>query len=720
MLQHVKDRPLTLIRFPDGIDKQQFYSKSRPDWTPDWIKSYPILHSEETVKYLVAKDDAAIVYLANLAALELHPMQMVTKTIDTPDHFIFDLDPPEDGDFTDVKDIALKLKAFLISYGYNPFVKTSGSKGLHIYVPIMLNHTHEEMVDRVKKMAKQFVEAHKMIATLELSKAKRGGKILIDIYRNHMAHTTVAPYSLRGKPQAPISFPLPWSALDDIHSSKEIHIRNYETWLSNHGNAWEDFYQSAVPLHDKAQSLTVSPEIENKLKAYLGKRDFNNTPEPAISPVRSSGQQFCIQLHDASNLHYDLRLEKDGVLLSWAIPKGFPHRKGIKRMAIQTEPHPMQYLTFEGVIPKGQYGAGNMWVWVKGTFIWIEETEKKIMFKLDAEGFNRTYKMYRTKDSQWILELKENHRPNPINLPVSPMLAGVTKHLPSNDKYVYEVKWDGIRGIIHLLDDEIKIYSRSGREITKQFPELQDASFFGIESGVFDGEIVCLDEEGRPLFSNVISRMHTQGEAAIQNVMKKYPVVCYLYDCLSYDGRVITREPLHRRQAWIKAALKKQEAYRLSEAITDGKGLFEATKQMGLEGIMAKDKYATYAIGQRTDYWLKIKHRSQEVCYIAGYTAGEGDRTRLFGALHLLKEEASGDMKYMGKVGTGFDEAMLKSLLAQFQPHLVDRKAFAEKTDDDHVSVWMNPILQCHIEFASLASSGVYREPVFKGLVGEV
>ena len=144
------------------------------------------------------------------------------------------------------------------------------------------------------------------------------------------------------------------------------------------------------------------------LEPYISKRDFKTTPEPGLAPVIKKGNQFCIQLHDAQNLHYDLRLEKDGVLLSWAIPKGLPHEKGVKRMAIQTEPHPMKYLSFEGKIPKGQYGAGDMWVWTSGTFEWISQSEKKYKFKLNSDGFSRSFSMFRTRNSQWLIELMDS------------------------------------------------------------------------------------------------------------------------------------------------------------------------------------------------------------------------------------------------------------------------------------------------------------------------
>lgn len=716
MLPFVKARPLTLIRFPDGIDKGHFYTKTKPEWTPNWIGGQLIQHSEEAIEYIVIKEKPGLVWLANLAALELHPMQMTVDNMDLPDHFIFDLDPPEGTDFEGVKSIAFRLRDFLESQGYIPFIKTSGSKGLHIFVPIIKEHDHEKMVEQVKVLASSFVKQNKEDCTLAMSKEKRKGKTLIDIFRNHKAHTTVAPYSMRGKTGSPISFPITWSELNEVFTSKDIHIRNYQDWLDKRGDAWANFYESARPLIPEAPDPETQAAVDKKLKSYYDKRDMDATPEPGGAIHTATGDQCCIQLHDAQNLHYDLRLEADGVLLSWAIPKGLPFKKGVKRLAIRTEDHPLQYLDFEGVIPKGQYGAGQMWVFARGRFKWDSKKDKSLSFTLDTPEIKRSYKIYNTKEDQWIIELASTSEALDLHMPLEPMLAGVSETLPALSKYTFEIKWDGIRSLIHLDGDSVKIYSRSGRDISKQFPELCDPDLFDVEQGVFDGEIVVLDEQGRPVFSQVISRMHSAGKT-IQTNKKKYPVVCYLFDALLIDGVWITDKPLIKRQAWLSVCLKKQGTYRISETMDDGKGLFEAARAMNLEGVMAKDKLGKYILGQRRNEWLKIKFRHDIICTIAGYTRGEGDRSGLFGSLHLLAAQDDGTMKYMGRVGTGFDTPKMKKLLTLFEPLVIDKKSFSDKVEEAARSIWLEPILQCEVKYASLSSNGTLREPVFQKLI---
>jgi len=717
LIKYIGLRPLTLIRYPDGIDKTKFYSKSCPDWAPSFIKRENIQHSEESIPYAVVNNVPGIVWLANLAALEIHPMQMITTSMEFPDHFIFDIDPPEDADFTEVKHIAYKLKSFLESYNYTPYIKTSGSKGVHIIVPIVPQHSHEEMVDCVKGLAKLFVQQNKNTSTLNLKKDSRGGKTLIDIYRNHMAQTTVSAYSLRAKPNASISCPITWEQLESLNSSRDINIRNIDKHLEKYGDVWADMVKKAVPLHThKTESQEANEEVQKKLDSYFSKRDFGKTPEPQAQMKMTNQNRFSVQLHDASNLHYDLRLEDKGVLLSWAIPKGLPHTPGVKRLAIRTEDHPMEYLNFEGTIPKGEYGAGEMWVFALGETKWIKKTEKSYEFELDSKQLKGHYKLYKTKGDQWLIERKNDAQNNMLNEVLKPQLADATKSVPTKFNFSFEIKWDGIRSLIYVEDDKVKILSRSGRDITKQFPELQIApDAFEIENGIFDGEIISMDEQGRPIFSDVISRLHTAGERSIQAATQKNPVYCYLFDCLYLDGRNICSEPLKKRQAWLRVSLKKNNHFRLSEAMSDGKALLDAAKKMKLEGIMAKDLTKPYEIGSRNRNWLKIKFRETITAQILGYTKGKGDRSNLFGALHIAQNDGDA-WKYLGKVGTGFNEAKMIEVLALLKEQRESTKLIEENIDDPQRTVWIEPILWCEVQYASLTNTGTLREPVFLGL----
>lgn len=302
----IKNRPLTLIRYPDGVSGKKFYSKNKPSWTPKWIGSvfYP---GDDENEYLIAKDIPTLAWIGNLAALEIHPMNMRIPNLLYPDQFIFDLDPSTEVDFERLKELALNLKVFLEKKGFVPFIKTSGGKGLHIYVPIKPLHPTEEVYKFTKSIAQEYVRNHDQFTTLKISKARRKGKVLLDIYRNAKAQSCVAPYSTRARPLAPVSTPFEWSFLEILPNSQHWNMLNILKFVQENGCAWANFKNSAVSIKEKPKS--------RHLKKYETKRNFSLTPEPIGNEnIKTSGQDFVIQLHDASNLHYDLRLEEDGTL----------------------------------------------------------------------------------------------------------------------------------------------------------------------------------------------------------------------------------------------------------------------------------------------------------------------------------------------------------------------------------------------------------------------
>jgi bifunctional non-homologous end joining protein LigD len=293
-----------------------------------------------------------------------------------------------------------------------------------------------------------------------------------------------------------------------------------------------------------------------------------------------------------------------------------------------------------------------------------------------------------------------------------PMLANSRKKVPGGSDYIYEVKWDGIRAFVILNNEKIKIVSRSGRDITSQFPEFQKPDRFEIESGVFDSEIVVLDKEGKPQFHNVISRMHSKNGSN----SKSKKATCYLFDALEVDGIDITGFPFMKRREILEATVKKDRRIRLSDVFTDGQLLFNAIESKSMEGIMAKKKNGKYAAGERSDNWLKIKCRTDDSAYIIGYTLGKGDRAGGIGALHLAKKHQD-QWQYMGKVGTGFDTVKLKEVYELLEQLPTTDKPINETIEEPDRTVWVEAKYQCEITYASLSSNGTYREPVFKKLI---
>jgi len=420
-----------------------------------------------------------------------------------------------------------------------------------------------------------------------------------------------------------------------------------------------------------------------------------------------------VHRHHASRLHYDLRLERDGTLKCWAVPKGLPPRPGIKRMAVQTEDHPLKYLDFEGTIPKGEYGGGELWVYARGRFEITKEKKDGFYFKLQSRQMNAEYRMIHTRDKEWLCERTENPQIDYIHAPIEPMLSQSRDKPFDSPDFLYEVKWDGIRAMISLDEGRLTIRSRNQRDITSQYPELLiPDEAFRATCGLFDAEIVCLDSGGRPVFEDVVHRLHHRTDSAIERGRAKHPAVCYVFDCLYLDGRPIVNEPLIRRRAWLVDAIKKNPVYRVSEAMDEGMQLYKAAASVGLEGIIAKERASVYQPGKRSAAWIKIKTRQTADCVIIGYTKGKGDREATFGALQLGLY-SKGELRYVGKVGTGFDERTAKEILAELQKVKRGERPIKEKPVDDSVTVWLDPQLVCEVQYSMRVSTGNLREPVF-------
>ncbi len=720
ILRHIKGRPLTLVRWPDGVDHQTFFQKNRPEWAPLWLEHIVLGDKEDKVDYVLATEAASLVWLANLACIELHQMHCRSPHFDKPDYIVWDLDPPENYPFTKIVELAFDLKEHIEKFGYHTFVKTTGGKGVHIVAPIEPKWPFDVAREAATLVAKAFIEKHSTTTTLLIKKDLRKGKVLIDIYRNSTYQTIVSPYSVRGRGNAPVSMPLTWDRLESVDDPSEFNLRNAGDLLLDEGDPWETIDAYAVKLHTQQPKSTKSstkprPEKNNDpLSDYARKRAFDKTPEPGPEVFAGENNAFVVHRHHATRLHYDVRLERDGTLKCWAVPKGLPPRPGIKRMALQTEDHPVKYLDFEGTIPKGEYGGGDMWIFARGRYEITKEKKDGFYFRFQSREWNDEYRMINTKGKDWLCERLVPPQIDWLRDPIEPMLAQSRDKPFDSPDYLYEVKWDGIRAMVSLDEGNIKIRSRAQRDITSLFPELQiPEQAFRAACGLFDVEIVCLNEKGQPVFEEVLHRLQPRNEASVARARAKHPAVCYVFDCLYVDGRPIVNESLARRRAWMVDSIKlPNPAYRPSETIDDGSALFKAAAAHGLEGIMAKERNSIYMPGKRTSHWFKIKTRNTADCVIIGYTKGKGEREATFGALQLGQYDGK-QLVYVGKVGTGFDERAAKAILGELQKVRHSERLIKEKPIDDAVTVWLEPQIVCEVQYSSRVSTGNLREPVF-------
>ncbi len=376
ILPHLKNRPITLIRFPDGIAGEKFYEKNAPKFAPPWIKTYAVSrrHEAGSVNYILINDAHTLAWCANIAGLELHPFLHRVPHLDRPTHVVFDLDPGEGSDLRTCVRVALLVKEIMDGLGLKSFPKVSGSKGIQLYVPLNTKTNYAATGSFAKAVAELLEQQHPDLVVSQMDKTRRRNRVMIDWSQNNMSKTTVAVYSMRGKRDEPyISMPVTWEELKklkkptDLSFSPDAALKR----LKKLGDLFAPVLtlKQKLPKAFAAQTAPKAPAPD--LSAYDAKRDFSKTKEPGpVVGKRTSGNsgRFVIQKHAATRLHYDFRLEMDGTLKSWAVPKGVATEPGIKRAAFAVEDHPIGYLKFEGTIPKGQYGGGTVMVWDIGTY----------------------------------------------------------------------------------------------------------------------------------------------------------------------------------------------------------------------------------------------------------------------------------------------------------------------------------------------------------------
>jgi bifunctional non-homologous end joining protein LigD len=465
------------------------------------------------------------------------------------------------------------------------------------------------------------------------------------------------------------------------------------------------------------------------LESYRSKRDFSETPEPAPRPrrgKRGAEPRFVIQEHHATRLHWDLRLEHDGALASWAVPNGIPATPADNRLAVRTEDHPLEYLEFHGEIPEGQYGAGTMTIWDRGTYELHKWEERKVEVTFHGERLRGRYGLFPIgrepgQEKDWMIhrmDPPEDPDRQPMPERIVPMMARSQADLPPDQaRWSFEVKWDGVRAIAYAQPGRLRLESRNLNEITDAYPEVRGLiEDLGMREAVLDGEIVTFDEQGRPSFELLQRRMHVTSPAAVRRLRASQPVVYAIFDLLFLDGRSLTELPYSERRARLEALELGGAAWRIPTAhVGEGAALLEATAAQGLEGIVAKRLDSAYEPGRRSGAWLKIKHTRRQELVIGGWVPGEGRRTKRIGAL-LMGYHREGEFVYAGRVGTGFTERSLSELQTRLEQYRRAWSPFAGRPPLPRQAVFVEPCLVAEIEFREWTTEGVMRAPSFKGL----
>jgi bifunctional non-homologous end joining protein LigD len=516
---------------------------------------------------------------------------------------------------------------------------------------------------------------------------------------------------------------------------------------------------------------------EGRLDEYARKREFGKTPEPPPGESPAGPElHFCVQRHDATRLHYDLRLEVDGVYVSWAVPKGPSLDPTKKNLAMKVEDHPIDYGNFEGNIPKGEYGGGSVMLWDRGTYEPLggvppadQLKRGDFKFRLHGEKLRGDFAIVlmrgRGKGNEWLVikkrdgheqlnwdveefaysvktgrtqqEIAENIEPRqakaaeskiaPGELPgaikgpmpraITPMTAFLADRIPASGNWLYEIKWDGVRALCFIEEGSLYILSRTGNHCERQYPELTVLpNFVRARSAVIDGEIAVLDEQGRPRFSLIQPRIAVSDPNSIAHLSRSTPVTFFAFDLLYQDGYDLRGVPLADRKRALEAVLETNERIRTSDHFaTSGAEMLEAARQAGLEGILAKRADSKYE-SRRSHSWLKFKVQNEQEFVICGFTHGDRE---YFSSLVLGVFE-NGELRPAGQVGTGFHDKTVRDIFARLQPLITGASPFRKKPKANRAITWVKPELVCQVRFVEWTPDGQLRAPSFQGLRPDV
>ncbi|HWM33277.1 MAG TPA: ATP-dependent DNA ligase [Pseudolysinimonas sp.] len=719
LIPHAKDRPATRKRWPNGVGGQMFFEKQLPAHAPDWIRARPIEHSEGPKTYPLINDLPTLIWLAQMAALELHVPQWRfdrNGARKNPDRMVLDLDPGEGAGLEECVEVAKLVRTILQGMGLDPMPVTSGSKGVHLYAALDGSQTSDEVSAVAHELARILEAEHPDLVVSDMKKALRGGKVLLDWSQNNGSKTTIVPYSLRGRDRPMVAAPRTWK---ELTSPGLRHLEFHEVLAR---------LKKPDPLADLSAG-----HVTDTLATYRSMRDAGKTPEPMGAGAKGPGDTFVIQEHHTpGRVHFDFRLEKDGVLVSWAVPKNVPTDPGQNHLAVHTEDHPLEYGSFEGTIPKGEYGAGTVTIWDAGSYEREKFSDDEVVVILHGAKLDATrVALIHTNDDNWLMHLMKDQRKGawssgrkagtaskPLRksgktvvgsrtgsaVAVAPMLAtlGDPEGFTGGPEWAYEMKWDGYRAVATIRDGVVNLRSRNGLDMTATYPELGELADAVDGDAVLDGEIVALDRQGRPRFE--LLQRH---EVSVQY---------FVFDAIELGGEQLTSLPYEERRARLVAAITETDAVRLPpDAGRDLKKALATSRKLGLEGVMAKRRDSSYRLGKRSRDWIKLKHVLTQEVVVGGWKPGKGNRADTVGSL-LLGVPEEGRLRYVGKVGTGFTDAELKKLRTRLD-------ALARKTApldgvpaaEARAAHWVTPTLVGEVVYAETTGDGRLRAPAWKG-----
>lgn len=704
MLPHIAGRAATRKRWPNGVEQSSFFEKQLAASAPEWLPRASISHRSGTTTYPIIDSVDGLAWIAQQAALEVHVPQwrfVAQWTRSKAEELkpgpatrlVFDLDPGEGVTMAQLAKVARAVRDLIADIGLTTFPLTSGSKGLHLYAPLEKPVSSRGASVLAKRVAQQLETVMPKLVTSTMTKSLRDGKIFLDWSQNNGAKTTIAPYSLRGREYPTVAAPRTWDELDDPGLGQ---LR------------YDEVLARVARDGDLLAALDADAPVADRLSKYRSMRDAAKTPEPVphAKPTAGQGNTFVIQEHHARRLHYDFRLERDGVLVSWAVPKNLPDTTSVNHLAVHTEDHPLEYGGFEGTIPKGEYGAGKVVIWDAGTYEAEKFRDDEVIVNLHGSRISGRYALIQTNGDQWLAHRMKDQQVFDFD-GIAPMLAthGSVAACKAG-QWAFEGKWDGYRLLVEIDHGALRVRSRRGREVTDEYPQLSLlAKDLADHHVVLDGEAVVLDAAGVPSFH------------AMQNRGRGSRVEFWAFDVLYLDGRSLLRARYQDRRKLLEMLGSGSDLIVPELLPGDGKQALEHSRKRGWEGVVAKKRDSTYQPGRRSASWIKDKHWNTQEIVIGGWKAGEGGRSSGIGSL-LMGIPADGGLHFAGRVGTGFTERDLANLKKTMAPLHTDKSPFTPPLPRSEARgvTYVEPVLVGEVRYSEWTPDSRLRQSSWRGL----
>lgn len=794
ILPHLRDRPLTLKRYPDGISAEHFYEKNAPSHKPPWVETFAAPRSEggADINYVLCNDRATLIWATNLGDIEKHVLLAQAPDLNRPTSVVFDLDPGDGADILDCAEIALHLKTVFAALRLECFAKVSGSKGIHLAVPLNTPVTYEATQPFAKAIAELTQQQLPDRVVSAMAKVLRKRKVLIDWSQNSDFKTTVSVYAMRAKEGGPfISMPVTWDEL-----AKAVKRRDPKSLYFTPSAPVKrikklgDLFAPVLTMKQKLPAefttalaagpppkLSRWPRNQSKtrdksLREYAAKRDHSRTPEPAAKEAKAGAtdkgvHRFVIQKHEASHLHYDWRLEMQGVLRSWAVPKGPPTQPKEARLAMHVEDHPLEYADFEGTIPAGNYGAGTVMVWdqgeyedltgnptaafyqgkmhiimrgkkLKGEWILIkdrrEEGSNKWLLikageplKLSAKADDTSAisgrsmrQIAKANDAQWQSNTpaQKHAKGGPTShrivkpIFIEPMQCKAVTELPKDDGWSFEIKFDGYRCLCVKTGAKVTLFSRNGKKLNSRFPSIVTALEALPGDITIDGEIVAHDENGKPSFQ------------LLQNSEGEQPDVhFYAFDILNSRGEELLRSPIETRRKALQEVIGEPVPPLHLSPVLDAPAaeVLAAVQKLGLEGVVGKRNGSLYEQGERSGAWIKRRLNREQEFVIGGFVPGSHGFDSLLVGIYDRKR-----FIYVAKVRAGFVPRLRNEIFTAIRKlqipecpftNLPETKAsrWGEALTLEKMKEcrWVKPSLVCQVAFVEWTDGGKLRHCSF-------